>query len=83
VSLGWEPHTPTRQYGVLGSKFPGAGATLWTIVNRNEYDVAGRQIEVPYKPGTRYYDFWHGVELKAEVRGANAPLSFDLEAHGP
>ena len=54
---------------------------MWTIINRNEYDVAGRQIEVPYKPGTRYYDLWHGVELKTEGRGANATLSFDLEAH--
>jgi gamma-glutamyl hercynylcysteine S-oxide synthase len=55
---------------------------LWTIINRNEYDVAGRQIEVPYKPGTRFYDVWNGAELKPEVRGANAILAFVTEAHG-
>jgi formylglycine-generating enzyme required for sulfatase activity len=82
VSLGWEPHTPTLQYGVFASKFPGEGVTLWTIVNRNEYDLAGRQIEVPYNPATRYFDLWHGVELKPEVRGAKAALSFEMEAHG-
>jgi len=82
ISPRWEPHTPTLQYGIFASRFPGEGATLWTIVNRNEYDVAGRQLEVPYKPGTRYYDVWHGMELKPEVRGANAILGFEAEAHG-
>ena len=48
ISPGWEPHTPTLRYGVFASKFPGQGQTLWTIVNRNEYDVAGHQITVPY-----------------------------------
>jgi formylglycine-generating enzyme required for sulfatase activity len=82
VSPSWEPHTPTLQYGIFASKFPGEGITLWTMVNRNEYDVVGRQIEVPYKPGTRYFDLWHGVELKPEVSGAVAILSFEMEAHG-
>jgi formylglycine-generating enzyme required for sulfatase activity len=82
VSSDWEPHTPTLQYGVFASKFPAQGQTLWTIVNRNEYDLAGRVLEVPHAAGTRYFDLWHGTELKPEVEGSAATLSFKMEAHG-
>jgi formylglycine-generating enzyme required for sulfatase activity len=82
VSPDWEPHTPTLQYGVFASKFPGEGQILWTVVNRNEYDVAGRQMVVPYQPGRRYYDLWHGAELTPEVTGEAATLSFEMEARG-
>ena len=82
ISPDWEPHTPTLRYGVFASKFPGQEQTLWTIVNRNQYDVAGRQIALPYKSGMHFYDVWHGEELKPEVSGSTATLSFELEAHG-
>ncbi|HXH50488.1 MAG TPA: SUMF1/EgtB/PvdO family nonheme iron enzyme [Terriglobia bacterium] len=82
ISRDWTPHTPTLRYGIFASMFPGAGETLWTLVNRNQYDVEGKQIEVPYKPGTRYFDLWHGVELKPDVQGGTAALSFDVEAEG-
>jgi formylglycine-generating enzyme required for sulfatase activity len=82
VSPGWEPHTPTLRYGVFASKFPGQEQTLWTMVNRNEYDVAGRQIAVAYKSGMHFYDLWHGEELEPEVSDSTATLSFEVEAHG-
>jgi formylglycine-generating enzyme required for sulfatase activity len=82
ISPGWEPHTPTLRHGVFASKFPGQGQTLWTVVNRNEYDVAGRQISVAYQSGTHFYDVWHGVELQPEVDGATAVLNFEIEGHG-
>jgi len=82
VSPEWEPHVPTLQFGIFSSKFPGQGRTLWTVVNRNEYDVPGRQLEVPYAPGNRYYDLWKGVELKPEVQGTTATLSFEMEGQG-
>ena len=82
ISPGWEPHTPTLRHGVFASKFPGQGQTLWTVVNRNEYDVAGRQISVAYQSGTHFYDVWHGVELRPEIDGATAMLSFEIEGHG-
>src|SRR2546430_5418889 len=79
----WEPHTPMLRYGVFASKWPARDLTPWTIVNRNEYGVTGRQIDARYpKQGLRYYDVWRGVELKPEVIGDNAILSFDLEARG-
>ncbi len=82
ASPAWEPHTPMLRTGVFASKFPGDGRTLWTIVNRNEYDVEGREIELPNKDGIHYYDVWHGTELKPEQNGAKAVLSFAVEAHG-
>lgn len=82
VSPQWEPHTPTLSHGVFASKFPGAGRTLWTLVNRNQYDVAGRQIRVPHVEGMRYFDLWHGVELKPAIESGSATLEFEVEAHG-
>ena len=55
---------------------------MWTIVNRNEYDVAGRQISVPFTTGIRYYDLYHGAELTPEHDGDQAVLTFPIEAHG-
>ncbi len=82
VSPSWEPHTPTLRYGIFASKFPESRETLWTIVNRNEYDLSGPEIRVPFRPGTRYYDLWHGVELQPEGSGDQATLAFEIEAHG-
>jgi formylglycine-generating enzyme required for sulfatase activity len=82
VSPAWEPHTPTLRYGSFASKWPGRDETLWTLVNRNEFDLAGRQIEVPYSSGLHYYDVWHGAELTPLIHDDKATLSFDMEAHG-
>jgi formylglycine-generating enzyme required for sulfatase activity len=85
-SPGWEPHCRTLQKGVFASKFPGVGRTLWTFVNRTEYDISGPQLRLPHKAARRYFDAWHGVELapvvttNQEVLSAN--LSFDIEGHG-
>ena len=43
--------------------------TVWTIVNRNEFDVTGRQMTVPAQDGVRYFDLYHGVELTPEREG--------------
>jgi formylglycine-generating enzyme required for sulfatase activity len=82
VSPGWEPLYPMRTYGVYASRWPLGDQTVWTIVNRNAYNVSGRQIEVPLTPGLRYFDLYHGVELKPETDGNNAVLGFDLEPQG-
>jgi formylglycine-generating enzyme required for sulfatase activity len=83
VSAGWEPHAPMLRYGVYASRWPLGQQTVWTIVNRNEYDVPGRQIELPAEAGMRYFDLYHGVELKPEAGPAGKiVLSFHLEAHG-
>ena len=52
-------------------------------MNRNEYDVEGRQIELPYEEGMHYFDLYHGTELKPERDSeGKAVLSFEMEAHG-
>ena len=82
VSPNWEPLYFMHRAGVFASRWPLSEQTVWTIVNRNEYDVEGRQMTVSYKAGERYFDLYHGVELKPEVNGASAVLSFSTEAHG-
>jgi formylglycine-generating enzyme required for sulfatase activity len=71
------------RYGIFASRWPWHQQTLWTIVNRNEYDAEGQQIELEPEEGMRYFDLYHGVELKPE-RNPNGKtvLSFSIEAHG-
>lgn len=81
ASPDWEPFTPTEQAGVFSSRFPGKDATLWTVVNRNEYAVDGPQLEVSGDQLT-YFDLWNGRELKPLVQDGHQRLNFPLEAHG-
>jgi iron(II)-dependent oxidoreductase len=82
VSPDWEPLTPTAQYGVFASSWPLQGEIAVTLVNRNEYDLTGPQMELQYKAGMHYYDLWHGVELTPERHGDRVMLSFDMDGHG-
>ena len=81
-SENWEPHAPVLQAGVFASRFTLAGGAMWTLVNRNEYNVQGAQISIPHRVGMRYYDLWHGTELKPAVSKGTATLSFDLDGLG-
>src|SRR6516165_2009270 len=83
VSQYWEPMSPMLRYGVYASRWPLAEQVLWTIVNRNEYDVEGDQIQVPIAEGLRYFDLYHGVELKPRPQpDGTAVLGFSIEAKG-
>jgi formylglycine-generating enzyme required for sulfatase activity len=82
VSLDWRPYERTLQAGIFASRFPVDGYTLWTLVNRNEYAVAGEQIALPHRDGTRYYDAWHGVPLQPRLDGDRAVFDFALEGRG-
>jgi formylglycine-generating enzyme required for sulfatase activity len=82
VSQNWEPLYPMLRYGLYASRWPLADQTIWTIVNRNEYDVNEDQMSISYKRGIRYFDLYHGVELQPRIVGDNAILSFSVEAHG-
>jgi len=83
ISKDWEPMSPMLRYGVYASRWPLRGEAVWTIVNRNEYDVDGDQIEVATKDNLRYFDLYHGVELKPQTRsGGITVLAFSIEAKG-
>ncbi len=82
VSPDWEPLYPMRNYGIYSSRWPLGDQSVWTIVNRNNYDVAGRQMDVPLTAGMRYFDLYHGVEIKPETNAQVATLGFDMEAQG-
>ncbi|HXS06018.1 MAG TPA: SUMF1/EgtB/PvdO family nonheme iron enzyme [Rhizomicrobium sp.] len=82
ASKDWEPFYPMQAYGVFASRWPLNGQTLWTLVNRNSYDLDRPQLLVPFTDGMRYFDLYHGLELQARRDGGNAVLSFPLEGHG-
>jgi formylglycine-generating enzyme required for sulfatase activity len=81
-SAEWEPYATTVQAGVFASKFPGKNGTLWTMVNRNEYDVAGDELRMAHAAGMHYYDLWSGAELTPEFAAGNATLRFSIEGLG-
>ena len=81
-SADWEPFIPVLQSGIFASKFPSHGVALYTLINRNEYDVTGQQIALPSASGGHYYDAWQGRELTPVERNGQAVLSFPMEAHG-
>jgi gamma-glutamyl hercynylcysteine S-oxide synthase len=83
ISPEWEPLAPTLRYGVFASRWAWHDETVWTAVNRNEYDVEGPEIELQPEAGMRYFDLYHGTELKPEHSPeGKVVLSFDIEAHG-
>jgi iron(II)-dependent oxidoreductase len=82
VSPDWEPFFPMLRHGVFASRWPLGDSTVWTIVNRNEFDLDGPEMEVPAESGRRYFDLYHGVELQPERHGDRLVASFALEARG-
>jgi len=83
TSSDWEPLAPMVRYGIFASRWPQEQQTVWTIVNRNEYDVDGPQMSVASQEGVRYFDLYHGAELKPwRDRSGSTVLSFAIEAHG-
>lgn len=83
ISTEWEPLIPMLRYGIFASRWPLNDRTVWTIVNRNEYEVEGHEIELQPEEGMRYFDLYHGTELKPDRDpDGKTVLSFDVEAHG-
>ena len=82
ISPDWEPFYSTKTFGVFASRWPLNDQTVWTLVNRNEYNVSGPQLSVPIQEGAHYYDLYHGVELQGQREGETMALDFPLEAHG-
>ena len=82
VSPDWHPYAETEQAGIFASRWPQGGNTLWTIVNRTQYDTEGRQLSLPAQAAMHYFDLWHGIELTPETEGDRVFLSFAIEAHG-
>jgi formylglycine-generating enzyme required for sulfatase activity len=82
VSQEWQPYAPTEQTAIFASRWPLGNSSLWTIINRNQYDTQGRQLSLPAQSGMRYFDLWHGVELTPETADGKLFLNFAIEAHG-
>jgi formylglycine-generating enzyme required for sulfatase activity len=82
VSADWTPYEKTLQGGVFASRFPGKVSTLWTLVNRNEYEVDGDQMAVEHVPGTAYFDVWTGQRMEPHLETDRAVCAMKLESRG-
>jgi iron(II)-dependent oxidoreductase len=82
TSEDWEPFYPTERMGVFASRWPKDGQTVWTLINRNDFDVDGDQMTVAAEPGLRWFDLYHGRELTPVVKDGKAVLSFPIERKG-
>ncbi|CAN5433758.1 hypothetical protein BH10PSE17_BH10PSE17_32290 [soil metagenome] len=82
VSPEWEPFYPTRQFGLFASRWPKGDATVWTVVNRNEYALDEARLAVPVGTHRRWFDLYHGVELHPERDGEQSLVTFPIEARG-
>jgi iron(II)-dependent oxidoreductase len=82
ASSDWTPYEKTLQAGVFASRFPSADVALWTIVNRNEYEVSGEQIAVAHREGASYFDVWNGTRIEPRIEQGHAVIPTALEARG-
>ena len=83
VSPHWEPHIFTEHFGVFASKWPAKRRRLlWTIVNRNHYDVEGRQWCCRTSQGAVTSICGTERSSHPQARGEQSCLEFSLEADG-
>ncbi len=83
VSPDWEPLYPDAQLRRLRQPLAAwQGDRLDHRQSQLPTTFAGRQMDVKPAPGMRYFDLYHGTELKPESDGPIAVLSFDIEANG-
>ena len=72
-----------HSYGVYASRWPLGSETVWTIVNRNDYDIGGPQMDVPLDAGHALLRPLSRSGVEAGNRtGRAAVLSFAIEANG-
>ena len=94
TSEDWVPHTADvlqMQHGIFGSKFPSPSGeeVVYLLIARNPVDpehpesVTMPQLQLAKGASTsgmrRWYDCWHGVELKPSAAGV---LAFGIEPMG-
>ena len=79
---GWHPHYLMLNYGIFASEWADRDSTLWTIVNRNDFDVDGIQMKIPYELGFSYFDLYHGERLNPVRIGSVQTLTFNIGPEG-
>jgi iron(II)-dependent oxidoreductase len=83
VSADWVPYYTTESRGLFSSYFPLATQAVWTVINRTNYAMNGELLRVKAPAtGARFYDVYHGTEIKPRMDGKDALLTFAVEPHG-
>jgi formylglycine-generating enzyme required for sulfatase activity len=83
ASDAWVPFYPTLLQNVDAHFWPGQDRAMWTIVNWSNQPKSGPVLHASYRPGTRYFDLWHGAEITPLVHSAVATVSLsEIEPYG-
>jgi gamma-glutamyl hercynylcysteine S-oxide synthase len=83
ISVDWQPYYRTEMRGLFASYFPLGVDAVWTLVNRGDVSIDGELLRVKAPPaGAKFYDVYHGVELKPRMDGKDTLLSFAIEPNG-
>jgi len=83
ASEAWDPFYPTLSPTLHANRWPGARATVYTLVKDDTSIWQGFRVdamrtpllEVPYQAGVDYYDLWNGRPMEAERIGDKVRLS--------
>jgi len=79
----WSPHYPALKGGVYGTCLQDSDGTAELLVNRTDRDIDCDDLEVvPGREKARFYDLWHGIELKPTAVGGRRVLRLPIEKHG-
>ncbi len=65
----WDPFIPALAPKLYAHRWPGDGATVYTLLNLGEPIVEAGLLEIPATPDTAYYDLWNGRPLRTEPVG--------------
>lgn len=81
-SAKWEPHIPTLQHGIFASAFPGLNQTVYTLVNRDSIAHTGKQLQLDYQDGMKYFDIWNGNEIIESIQTNKISPQLSIESRG-
>ena len=76
----WTPLVPTSHYGVFASLWEQDGLRLWTLINRNQHDVAGDLLETEARKNHLYFDVITGEALPNTSKNKTIVLSGHIPA---
>lgn len=77
TSADVEPLAQTEAPGLYANRFSTAKKTVWTLFNANYRTLRGALVEVPDRPGAKYYDAWN--ERPVAVRSVGERRVLELE----
>jgi formylglycine-generating enzyme required for sulfatase activity len=78
----WQPYAPTLRDGLFASRWQLKSSSLWTLINRNNYSIGGPLLKLPFDASARYFDLYHGVEIRPAHVENSSIISIPIDGSG-